>query len=77
MGMQYLKHATYTSRNFLETTLTTHNNIVVSGDFNLHIDDIGNPDAQVFLDLMTVFGLQNHVHFKTHTGGHILDLILK
>ena len=40
---------------FLETMLTTYSNIVVSGDFNLHIDDIGNPDAQVFLDLMTVF----------------------
>ena len=61
---------------FLETTLTTYSNIIVSGDFNLHIDDISNPDAQVFLDLMTVFGIQNHVHFETHTSGHTLDLIL-
>ena len=61
---------------FLETTLTTYSNIVVSGDFNLHIDDIGNLDTQVFLDLMTVFGLQNHVHFKMHISGHTLDLIL-
>ena len=61
---------------FLETTLTTYSNIVVSGDFNLHIDDISNLDAQVFLDLMTVFGLQNHVHFKMHISGHTLDLIL-
>ena len=61
---------------FLETMLTTYSNIVVSRDFNLHIDDIGNPDTQVFLDLMTVFGLQNHVHFETHTSGHTLDLML-
>ena len=61
---------------FLETMLTTYSNIVVSGDFNLHIDDINNPDAQVFLDLMTVFGLQNHVQLETHTSGHTLDLIL-
>ena len=61
---------------FLETMLTTYSNFIVSGDFNLHIDDIGNLDAQVFLDLMTVYGLQNHVHFEMHISGHTLDLIL-
>ena len=49
---------------FLETMLTTYSNIIASGDFNLHIDDISNPDAQVFLDLMTVFGLQNNVSLR-------------
>ena len=61
---------------FLEITLITYSNIIISGDFNLHIDDVGNPDAQVFLDLMTVFGLQNIVHFEMHISGHTLDLIL-
>ena len=61
---------------FLEEVLTLYINIIIVGDFNLHIDDIANPDAQVFLDLLTAFGLQNHVNFPTHKSEHILDLIL-
>ena len=48
---------------FQEEVLALHSNIIISGDFNLHVDDIANPDAQVFLDLLTAFGLQNHVNF--------------
>ena len=61
---------------FLEEVLTSYSNIIIEGDFNLHVDDIANPDAQVFLDLLTAFGLQNHVNFPTHKSGHTLDLIL-
>ena len=53
-----------------------HSNIIIAGDFSLHIDDIVNPDAQVFLDLLTAFGLQNHVNFSIHKSKHTLDLIL-
>ena len=55
---------------FLETMLTTYSNIIVSGDFNLHIDDISNPDTQVFLDLMTVLGYRTMFTLK-----HILVVI--
>ena len=61
---------------FLEEVLTLYSDIIIAGDFILHIDDIANPDAQVFLDLLTAFGLQNHVDFPTHKSKHTLDLIL-
>ena len=61
---------------FLEEVLTSYSNIIIAGDFNLHVDDIVNPDAQVFVDLLTVFGLQNHVDFPTHKSKHTVDLIL-
>ena len=38
---------------FLEGVLTLYSNIIIAGDFNLHIDDIANPGAQVFLDILT------------------------
>ena len=38
---------------FLEEVLTLYSNIIIAGDFNLHVDDIANPDAQVFVDLLT------------------------
>ena len=36
---------------FLEEVLTSYSNIIIAGDFNFHVDDIANPDAQVFMDL--------------------------
>ena len=46
------------------------------GDFNMHIDNMENPDAQVFLDMIMAFGLENHVAFPTHRSGHTLDLVI-
>ena len=60
---------------FLEEVPTLYSNIIIAGDSNLHVDGVVNPDAQVFLDLLTAFGLQNHVKFTTHNSEHTLDLI--
>ena len=61
---------------FLESLLTEHTNNIICGDFNLHIDDLNNPDAQSFQDMVNAFGLNNNVSFPTHQSGHTLDLIL-
>ena len=61
---------------FLEEVLISYSNIIIAGDFNLHVDDKENPDAQVFVDLLTAFGLQNHIAFPTHKSKHTLDLII-
>ena len=61
---------------FLESLLTEHANNIICGDFNLHIDELNNPDAQVFLDIVNAFSLNNNVTFPTHQSGHTLDLIL-
>ena len=61
---------------FLEEVLTSYSNIIIAGDFNLHVDDKENPDAQVFVDLLTAFGLQNHIDFPTNKSKHTLDLII-
>ena len=61
---------------FLEEVLTSYSNIIITGNFNLPVDDKENPDAQVFVDLLTAFGLQNHIDFPTHKSKHTLDLII-
>ena len=61
---------------FLQEVLTSYSDIIIADDFNLHVDDTANPDAQVFIDLLTAFGLQNHVDFPTHKSKHTLDLII-
>ena len=61
---------------FLEQVLTSYSNIIIAGDFNLHVYDKDNLDAQVFMDLLTAFGLQNHIDFPTHKSTHTLDLVI-
>jgi hypothetical protein len=51
-------------------------NLVVSGDFNIHVDDISSVHTKHFLDLLDLFGLTQHVTCPTHTQGHTLDLII-
>lgn len=50
--------------------------IVISGDFNLHVDNPANTDAIEFLTLIDTFSLTQHVQGPTHTHGHILDLVI-
>ena len=60
----------------LEEVLVSYGKIVCMGNFNLHIDNMENPDVQPFLDMITAFGLENHVAFPTHRSGHTLDLVI-
>ena len=61
---------------FLATFLVEHNNIIITGDFNIHVNDTNDPEAQIFLDTMEALGLDNHVNFATHNRGNTLDLVL-
>lgn len=52
------------------------NELVVSGDFNLHVDDPSSPYVRPFLDLLNSLDLKQHVNFPTHDSGHSLDLLI-
>ena len=55
--------------------LTCNTNLVVLGDFNIHVNDINNPNANIFLDTMMALGLKQPVEGPTHKSGNCLDLI--
>ena len=59
---------------FLATFLVKHNNIIITGDFNIHVNDTNDPEAQIFLDTMETLGLDNHINFATDNKGNTLDL---
>ena len=61
---------------FLSDLCTRSSNPLISGDFNLHIDDNNGPYVLPFLLLLESFGLKQHVSFPTHSSGHTLDLIV-
>ena len=45
------------------------------GDFNMHIEDITNPENLIFNHTMEALGLSQQVRTPLHKQGNILDLI--
>ena len=60
---------------FLTEALSQHQNIVLAGDFNIHINNQDDPETNILMDAMTALGLQQHTNFVTHHSGNTLDLI--
>ena len=69
----------YTHTRFLEEVsqliqflITNHTNLVLLGDFNIHAQDIENPDLLVYNDTMETLRLQQHIHKPMHNLGNTL-----
>lgn len=60
----------------LELLSTYSSNVVIMGDFNLHVDDVTDAAALRFLDLLDAFGFVQHIKGATHSCGHTLDLVI-
>lgn len=60
----------------LEVINLTPHKLIITGDFNFHVDVANDKDAQNFTDLLDSAGLQQHISFPTHKKGHTLDLII-
>ena len=61
---------------YLESVLLPKEQILFTGDLNIHIDNPRDSDAIKFADLLESFGVQQHVKDSTHKEGHTLDLII-
>ena len=59
---------------YLQGVILSKEPILITGDFNFHVDDCSNKDAAKFKDLLLEFGLQQYVNVPTHRDGHALDL---
>ena len=51
-------------------------NIVILGNFNLHVNDKLDTDAQQFSDMVEASGMKQWINFPTHKQGNTLDLII-
>src|SRR6267154_3292852 len=61
----------------LEDLISSPSELIISDDFNFHVDDATSPPATSFLALFDIFGLSQFVSFPTHLAGHTLDLITR
>lgn len=61
----------------IEHNLTTNGKLIITGDFNFHMDNINNdPEAKKFADLLYSLNLMQHIEDKTHEKGRLLDLTI-
>ena len=54
---------------------TNHKNLVLLGDFNIHINKLDNQDTQCNIDTMEALVLVQHIDQQTHQLGNTLGLI--
>ena len=50
--------------------------IILTGDFNIHMDNTSNNYANQFKDLLSAHGLIQRITGPTHRYGHCLDLMI-
>ena len=59
----------------LTEELAEHRNLVITGDFNLHVNDTEDQNGEVFIDTMLALGQDQHVTFPTHRSNNTLHLM--
>ena len=62
--------------NWFPDQIIEHKNLIITGDINLHLNDLEDPDGSVFLDNLEVLGLELYHRFVTHKLGNTLDVFL-
>ncbi|KAJ8018487.1 RNA-directed DNA polymerase from mobile element jockey [Holothuria leucospilota] len=60
----------------LENVVPGPHNLIILGDFNIHVDDQCDPSTLRFTGLLDSFDLENKASSPTHTSGHTLDLVI-
>jgi hypothetical protein len=60
----------------LSLAATTPHEFLITGDFNLHLDDHSNSQVKQFLSVLDSTNLTQHVSFPTHRELHTLDLVI-
>ena len=60
----------------LEDLISSPSELIITGDFNIHVDDPNSSSGSSFLSLLDTFGLSQLVSFPTHLAGHTLDLLI-
>ena len=61
---------------YMEMNVNTTGNIILTGDFNIKMNNPDDPDMNTLSDLFDSFDLVNHVRFPTHRSMNTLDLVI-
>ena len=56
--------------------MLSNEEIIILGDFIIHVDNSNDNDATKLMDMIKSLGLKQHVEEPTHIFGHSLDLVI-
>ena len=62
--------------NLLADLCSQPSDLLILGDFNIHLDNPSLQGTNSFLNIIDSFDLKQHVNFPTHESGHTLDLLI-
>ena len=66
----------------LESVAIFQSEVIISGDFNIHVDDLNDRHGRRLLDILDIldildsFDMVQNISVLTHKGGHTLDLVI-
>jgi len=69
-------HSPFSFNSFLSFAATTPHEFIITGNFNIHLDNPRDHLTSQFLSLLSTFNLSKHINLPTHNKFHILDLII-
>ena len=61
---------------YMEKNINSTVELVLTGYFNIHVNDKSNSDFIIFNDILDSFSLINHVSFLTHRLQNLLNLVM-
>ena len=61
---------------YYSNIVAKNSNIIIMGDFNIHVDNLEDKNSIQFLEMIEVMGLQQNVKIPTYRDDHIQDQIL-
>ncbi len=61
---------------YLETVVLSDEMLCICGDFNIHMNKPADQHQIRLSDMLTGYGLLNHINFPTHKEGNTLDLVI-
>ncbi len=60
----------------LEDNASSPSDLMIMGDFNVHLDSQDDHYSAAFSSILEAFDLKQHISSPTHSSGHILDLLI-
>ena len=60
----------------LSDIVPSSSELLIAGDFNIHVDDLSAAYSSSFLSLLDSFDLNQHIKSPTHECNHTLDLLI-
>jgi len=60
----------------LESIILIPGPIIITGDFNIHVNDKSDPETKALQELLDNAGLKQCIDFATHRSGNTLDLVI-